>query len=87
MEKLQLQRKNEVSKSQRVVRLSNQEKTVMSLMIRTYKWTNKSLTIIAEDIAILLIFNKLKLNFVFKNYVIKLKLKKITTILVKSINL
>ena len=87
MEKLQLQRKNEVSKSQRVVRLSNQEKTVMSLMIHTYKWTNKSLTIIAEYIAILLIFNKLKLNFVFKNYVIKLKLKKITTILVKSINL
>ena len=61
MEKSQLQQKNEVLKSLKVVRLSNQGKITMSSMIRTYKKSNKPQTIIAELIAILLIFNKLKL--------------------------
>jgi len=37
-------------------------------MFRTYVYSNKPLTIIAELIAILLIFNKLKFNFDFSNY-------------------
>ena len=44
-------------------------------MIRTYKQSNKPLTIITEHIAIQLIFNKLKFNFAFKNYKIQLKRK------------
>ena len=67
MEKLQLQRKNEVLKSLKVVRLSNQEKKAMSLMIRTYECSNNPQTIITEHIALLLIFNKLKFNFSTKN--------------------
>ena len=73
MEKSQLQQKNEVLKSLKAVRLSSQGKKAMSSMIRTYKKSNKSLTIITELIAILLIFNKLKFNFAFKNYKIQLK--------------
>ena len=88
MEKSQLQRKNEVLKSLKVIRLSNQGKIVMSLMIRTYEYSNKPQTIITELIAILLIINKLKFNFAFKNYMILLKRKqKKTTILFMSINL
>ena len=67
MEKLQLQRKNEELKNQRVVRLSSLGKIAMSSMIRTYLKSNKPLTIITELIAILLIFNKLKFNIAFKN--------------------
>ena len=88
MEKSQLQRKNEVLKSLKVIRLSNQGKIVMSSMIRTYVYSNKPQTIITELIAILLIINKLKFNFAFKNYMILLKRKqKKTTILFMSINL
>ena len=42
-------------------------------MIRTFKQSNKPLTIITELIAILLIFNKLKFNIAFKNLKIQLK--------------
>ena len=57
-------------------------------MIRTYVYSNKPQTIITELIAILLIINKLKFNFAFKNYMILLKRKqKKTTILFMSINL
>ena len=73
MEKLQHLRKNEVLKSLKAAHLSSQEKIAMSSMIRTYEYSNKSLTIIAELIAILLIFNKLKFIFAFKNYKIQLK--------------
>jgi len=45
----------------------------MSSMSRTYKKSNKPQTIITEHIAILLIFNKLKFIFAFKNYKIQLK--------------
>ena len=68
MEKLQHQQKNEVLKSLKVVRLSNQGKITTSSMIRTYKKSNKPQTIITELIAILLIFNKLKFNVAFWNY-------------------
>ena len=68
MEKLQHQQKNEVLKSLKVVRLSNQGKITMSKMSRTYMKSNKPLTIITELIAILLIFNKLKFNFPFNIY-------------------
>ena len=63
MEILQLQRKNEVLKNQREVRLSSLEKIAMSSMSRTYKYSNKPLNIITELIAILLLFNILKFNF------------------------
>ncbi len=39
----------------------------------TYKLSNKPQTIIAELIAILLIFNKLKFIYAFKNYEMQLK--------------
>ena len=68
MGRSQLQRKNEELKSLKVIRLSNQGKITMSSMSRTYEYSNKPLTIIAELIAILLIINKLKFNFAFKNY-------------------
>ena len=51
-----------------VVHLSNRGKKAMSLMIRTYEYSNKPLTIITELDAILLIFNKLKFNVAFWNY-------------------
>ena len=70
-----------------VVRLSNQGKIAMSLMIRTYKKSNKSLTIIAEQIAILLIFNKLKLNFVLRIMRYKSKISLKTIILIVSTDL
>ena len=57
-------------------------------MNRTYKYSNETLTIIAELTAILSIFNKLKFNFAFKNYKIKLKREqKKTIILFISIDL
>ena len=62
MEKSQLLQKNEELRNLRVVHLSNQEKIAMSSMIRSYKYSNKPLTIITELIAILLIFNILKFN-------------------------
>ena len=68
MEKLQLERKNVILKSLKVVHLSNLEKIAMSSMNRTYKYSIKSLTIITELMTILLIFNKLKFNFAFKYY-------------------
>ena len=76
MEKSPHQRKNEVLKSLREVRLSNQGKIAMSSTFRTYLYSNGLLTIITELIAILLIFNKLKFNIAFKNYEIKLKIQK-----------
>ena len=63
MEKSQLQQKNEVLKSLKVVHLSNQGKIAMSSMNRTYEKSNKPLNIITELTAILLIINKLKFNF------------------------
>jgi len=86
MEKLQLQRKNGVLKNLKVVHLSSQEKKVMSSMDGTYKLSNKPQTIIAELIAILLIFNKLKFNYAFKNYLIQLKIEQKKTIINKKIN-
>ena len=79
MEKSQLQQKNEVLKSLKVVHLSSQGKIAMSSMIRTYKESNKPLTIITELTAILLFINKLKFNVAFKNYenLLKRKLKKL----------
>ena len=65
MGKSQLPQKNEVLKSLKAVRLSNQGKIAMSSMIRTYKESNKPLTIITELTAILLIINKLKFNYFF----------------------
>ena len=44
-------------------------------MIHAYEQSNKPQTIITELIAILLIINKLKFNFAFKNYMILLKRK------------
>ena len=85
MGKLQLQRKNEVLKNLMAVRLSNQGKITMSLMNRTYKLSNETLTIITELNAILLIFNILKFNFAFKNYMILLKREKIKTIILTII--
>jgi len=85
MGKSQLQRKNEELKSLKAVRLSSQEKKATSSRIRTYKKSNKPLNIITELIAILLIFNKLKLNFAFKNYEIKLKSPKKSIMLDRSI--
>ena len=63
MGKSQLPQKNEVLKSLKVIRLSNQGKIAMSSMNGTYKNSNKPLTIITELTAILLIINKLKFNF------------------------
>ena len=63
MGKSQLLQKNEVLKNLKAIRLSNQEKKAMSSMNRTYKKSNKPLTIITELTAILLIINKLKFNF------------------------
>ena len=59
----------------------------MSKKIRTYKQSNKPLTIITELISILIIFNKLKFNFALNNYKIRLKIElRITIILFIVIN-
>ena len=56
----------------------------MSSMFRSYRYSDKPLTIITELIAILLIFNKLKFNFALNNYLVnsKRQLEKITILFI-----